>query len=57
MKSKCTGTELASLAAKLLAMNDEDFYNWLMGGTNATGKKRLTQLRNILAQMKKAEPR
>lgn len=48
-KIEHTGKPVASIAAKLLAMNDEDFYNWLMGGTNATGAKRLAQLRSVLA--------
>ena len=43
---------LKDVAAKLAAMNDEDFYNYVMGGTNATGKKRLMLLRQMLKRVK-----
>lgn len=40
---------IKALALKLLNMNDEDFYNHFWGYSNPTGKKRLKELREILA--------
>ena len=50
-------TARRKLAVKLVAMIDTpggvDFYNHLMGGTNAAGKKRLLELRALLQQAAK----
>lgn len=39
MRNEHTSEEIAAFAAKLLAMDREQFYNFFMGGTNATGEK------------------
>ncbi len=43
-----TPNELKEIARQLSSMDDEQFYNWILGGSNRTGAKRLEWLREII---------
>ncbi len=46
-----TPDELKEIALQLSTMDDEQIYNWIMGGTNRTGSKRLEWLREIIRKV------
>ncbi len=39
------------IAIQLSTMDDEQIYNWILGGSNRTGSKRLEWLREIIRKV------
>ncbi len=46
-----TPNELKQIALQLSTMDDEQLYNWILGGSNRTGSKRLEWLRDIIRKV------